>query len=175
VEVSEAEGLLRLVLAAGFGAAIGFERESRRRPAGVRTFAIVALGSALFTLVGIVSMGEGDATSRIAAQIVTGVGFLGAGTIIQQRGSIVGLTTAAGIWSAAAVGMGFGFGLYLLSAGATVIMLVVLRVIGQFVEAQSGDGTDTRPGPDTTAEPAQPEDSEKREEPVQPEDSAKPG
>lgn len=131
--MSEAEALLRLALAAGFGAILGLEREERDKPAGVRTFSIVALGSALFTLISIVAFGEGDAGARIPAQIVTGIGFLGAGTIIVQRGNVVGLTTAAGIWAAAAVGMGFGLGLYLLSAGGLVILLVVLRVVGRLM------------------------------------------
>jgi len=130
--MSEAEALLRLALATGFGALLGLEREERDKPAGIRTFSIVALGSALFSLISIMTFGINDAGARIPAQIVTGVGFLGAGTIIVQRGSVVGLTTAAGIWAAAAAGMGFGFGLYLLSAGGIVILLVVLRIMGRF-------------------------------------------
>lgn len=146
--MNEVEALLRLALAAGSGAVLGLEREERDKPAGVRTFSIVALGSALFTLISIVAFGEGNAGSRIPAQIVTGVGFLGAGTILVQRGNVIGLTTAAGIWAAAAVGMGFGLGLYLLSAGGIVILLVVLRVVGRLVvdgqpgnvQVESGDG-----------------------------------
>jgi putative Mg2+ transporter-C (MgtC) family protein len=129
--MSEAEALLRLALAAGFGALLGLEREEADKPAGVRTFAIVAIGSAFFSLISIVTFGVNDAGARIPAQIVTGVGFLGAGMIIQQRGDVLGLTTAAGIWAAAAVGMGLGFGLYLLSAGGVVILLVVLRLAGR--------------------------------------------
>jgi putative Mg2+ transporter-C (MgtC) family protein len=135
--MSEAEALLRLVLAAGFGALLGLEREEADKPAGVRTFSIVALGSAFFSIVSILTFGVNDAGARIPAQVVTGVGFLGAGMIIQQRGNVVGLTTAAGIWAAAAVGMGFGFGLYLLSAGGVVILLVLLRLVGRLT-----------PGPD---------------------------
>jgi putative Mg2+ transporter-C (MgtC) family protein len=131
--MGEAEGLLRLVLAAGFGALIGWEREARDKPAGVRTFSIVALGSALFSLVGVLTFGINDAGARIPAQVVTGIGFIGAGTILHHRGNVVGLTTAAGIWGAAAVGMGFGFGLYILSAGSTVIMLALLRIIGRMM------------------------------------------
>jgi putative Mg2+ transporter-C (MgtC) family protein len=128
--MSEAEALLRLVLAAGFGALLGLEREDADKPAGVRTFSIVALGSALFCVVSIMTFGVDDAGARIPAQIVTGIGFLGAGVIIQQRGNVVGLTTAAGIWAAAAAGMGFGLGLYLVAAGGVVILLVLLRLIG---------------------------------------------
>jgi putative Mg2+ transporter-C (MgtC) family protein len=136
--LGEAEALLRLALAAGLGALLGLEREEADKPAGVRTFALVALGSALFSVIGIMVFGVNDAGARIPAQIVTGVGFLGAGTIIVQRGNVVGLTTAAGIWAAAAVGMGLGFGLYILSAGGVVIMLVVLRIIGRFVVTVEG-------------------------------------
>jgi putative Mg2+ transporter-C (MgtC) family protein len=131
--MSEAEALLRLALAAGAGALLGLEREDRDKPAGVRTFSIVALGSALFTLVSIAAFGEGDAGARIPAQVVTGIGFLGAGMIIVHGGSVIGLTTAAGIWAAAAVGMGFALGLYLLSAGGIVILLVILRLVGRLI------------------------------------------
>jgi putative Mg2+ transporter-C (MgtC) family protein len=129
--VSEAEALLRLALAALFGALLGLERAGQDKPAGVRTFSIVALGAALFSTLSIMTFGEGDAGSRIPAQIVTGVGFLGAGVIIQQRGGVVGLTTAAGIWAAAAVGMGLGFGLYVLSGGGIAILLILLRIVGR--------------------------------------------
>lgn len=127
---TELEALLRLALAAGAGALIGFEREDRDKPAGVRTFAIVAMGAALFSLIGLMTFGQTDAGARIAAQVVTGVGFLGAGTIIHARGRVIGLTTAAGIWGSAAVGMGLGFGLYLLSAGGALVLVAVLRVVG---------------------------------------------
>ena len=129
--IGEAEALLRLAMAAGFGALIGIEREERNKPAGVRTFSIVALGSALFSIIGLMTFGQNDAGARIAAQVVTGVGFLGAGTILHNRGNVIGLTTAAGIWGSAAVGMGLGFGLYFLSMGGAIIMLTVLRVIGR--------------------------------------------
>jgi putative Mg2+ transporter-C (MgtC) family protein len=136
--MSEVEALLRLALAAASGAILGLEREDRDKPAGVRTFSIVALGAALFSLVSIMTFGVNDAGARIPAQIVTGVGFLGAGTIIQQRGNVVGLTTAAGVWAAAAVGMGFGFGLYVLSAGGMIILLAVLRLVGHFIPEHHG-------------------------------------
>ena len=143
MEMSEPEALLRLVLAALFGALIGLDREARHKPAGVRTFSIVAVGSALFTLVGILAFGEGDPGARIAAQIVTGVGFLGAGTILHPRGAVHGLTTAAGIWGVAAVGMGFGAGLYVLSIGGSVLMLIIFRV---FSLLPHGGGSDPEPG-----------------------------
>lgn len=146
--IGEAEALLRLALAAGFGALIGLEREDRHKPAGVRTFSIVALGSALFGLIGLMTFGVNDAGARIAAQIVTGIGFLGAGTIIQQRATVLGLTTAAGIWGAAAIGLGFGFGLYILSIGGTVIMLALLRIIGRFLPASEDDRQHVDAAPD---------------------------
>lgn len=138
--ISEAEAIIRLGLAAGFGALIGFDREERDKPAGVRTFSIVAMGAAFFSLIGLITFGENDAGARIAAQVVTGVGFLGAGAILHNQGNVVGLTTAAGIWGAAAVGMGFGFGLYIMSIGGAVLMLGILRVVGQLMhEAQAPD------------------------------------
>jgi putative Mg2+ transporter-C (MgtC) family protein len=144
--VSEWEALLRLALAAVAGAIIGLEREDRDKPAGVRTFSIVAMGAALFGLVGLMTFGTTDAAARLAAQVVTGIGFLGAGTILHSRGHVVGLTTAAGIWGSAAVGLGLGYGLYILSAGGAFILLAVLRLVGRLmadVEQQSpDDGTE---------------------------------
>lgn len=137
--ISEAEALLRISLAAGFGALIGLEREAADKPAGLRTFSIVAMGAALFSIIGLVTFGVNDAGARIAAQVVTGVGFLGAGTIIHNRGNVLGLTTAAGIWGAAAVGMGFGFGLYILSIGGAVIMIALLWLIGRLELAVGKD------------------------------------
>lgn len=128
--MDELEALLRIVLATTAGAIIGLEREVAHKPAGVRTYAIVALGACTFSLVGLLAFGDGDPASRVAATIITGVGFLGAGAIIQRRADVVGLTTAAGIWGAAAVGMAFGTRLFILATGATVLMLLVLRVVG---------------------------------------------
>jgi putative Mg2+ transporter-C (MgtC) family protein len=91
---------------------------------------MVALGACAFVIVGIMAFGSGDPGSRVASTIITGIGFLGAGAIIRRGGDVVGLTTAAGIWGAAAVGMAFGTGLFILASGATVIMLLVLRVVG---------------------------------------------
>jgi putative Mg2+ transporter-C (MgtC) family protein len=133
VVISEPEALLRIALAAVFGALIGLDREARHKPAGLRTYSIVAMGSAFFSLVGLMTFGQNDAGARIAAQVVTGVGFLGAGTILHYRGNVVGLTTAAGIWGAAAIGMGFGFGLFILSIGGSLIMLAILRIFGELM------------------------------------------
>jgi putative Mg2+ transporter-C (MgtC) family protein len=140
--MDQLDALLRIGLAAVAGAIIGIERETRHKPAGIRTYSIVSLGAATFVLVGIIAFGGGDPGSRIAATIITGVGFLGAGAILKDRGDVIGLTTAAGIWGAAAVGMAFGTGLLLLGAGATIIMLVVLRLVGGVREASTEDSED---------------------------------
>jgi putative Mg2+ transporter-C (MgtC) family protein len=129
------EALLRLALAAALGAAIGLERELREREAGLRTHLLVALGSALFTIVGaygfhdfLVSGGNVVRTdpTRIAAQIVTGIGFLGAGAIIRQGLSVRGLTTAATLWVVAAVGLATGAGYYSGAVIATALVLIAL-------------------------------------------------
>ena len=122
----QAEALLRLVLAGCVGAIIGLDRDIKDKPAGARTYGLVAMGACLFTLVGMYGFGAGD-PSRVAAQIVTGIGFLGAGTIIQVRQGVVGLTTAAGIWSIAAVGMALGAGLYVLGLGTGALIFALLR------------------------------------------------
>ena len=114
--------LTRCGAAALCGAIVGIERELKRKPSGFRTNILICVGSAIYMTVGLLLTNVGGETGadpgRIAAQVVTGIGFLGAGTIIQVRDRVSGLTTAAGIWSVAAVGMTFGFGLYVLGAGA---------------------------------------------------------
>ena len=115
--------VLRLLLAAGLGALMGLERELRGMPAGVRTIALVTMGAALFTeLSGLV--GSQD---RISAGIVTGVGFLGAGVIFREGASVRGITTAATIWSAAAVGMAVGQNLYLVAVLGALLIFVLLE------------------------------------------------
>lgn len=132
------QSLLDLVLAGIAGGILGLEREIEDKPAGTRTFAVVAMGSCLFTLVGVQAFdGSDDAVSRLVAQIVTGIGFLGAGTIIQVKDRVEGLTTAAGIWSVAAIGMAFGFDLYVLGFGMTVILLVAFAVIGRVLPTKA--------------------------------------
>ncbi|MDH4335216.1 MAG: MgtC/SapB family protein [Chloroflexota bacterium] len=119
-------------LAAGLvlGAVIGLERELHRQPAGFRTHALVALGAALFTIVSAYGFaGDGVDPTRIAAQIVSGIGFIGAGTILQHRGNIRGLTTAASLWSVAAIGMAAGAGLLVMAMIGTVLILVVLALL----------------------------------------------
>ncbi len=127
---------LRVLLAAGLGAFIGIERELRGYPAGVRTMALVALGSALFTEISLLTSTE----DRIAAGIVTGIGFLGAGVIFREGYTIKGITTAATIWSAAAIGMAVGRRLYLAAGlGALLIFLLlearpVVQAIDSFLQ-----------------------------------------
>jgi putative Mg2+ transporter-C (MgtC) family protein len=118
------EALLRLALAAALGAAVGIERELREREAGLRTHLLVALGSALFTIAGAYGFHSlrTDPT-RVAAQVVTGIGFLGAGAIIRQGFSVRGLTTAATLWVVAAIGIAAGAGYY---SGALITTAIVL-------------------------------------------------
>ena len=123
------ELLLRLVLAAALGAAIGIERELRQKAAGLRTNILIALGSALFTVVSLELAQVGGTPDRIAAQIVTGIGFLGAGSILRSGRSVHGMTTAATIWVNAAVGMAAGAGLYMIASVSTVITLIVLVIL----------------------------------------------
>ena len=134
-ELSWAEILLRVVLAAGLGGAIGFERELREREAGLRTHMLVSVGAALFTLVSAYAWSGWEFSNesgvvfdptRIAAQIVTGIGFLGAGAIIRQGLSIRGLTTAATLWVVAAIGMATGAGFYSAALITTVLVLFSL-------------------------------------------------
>jgi len=121
---------LRLLLAAGLGAAIGIERELRRKPAGLRTNILIALGAAMFTVVSLQLGTPAGTQDRIAAQVVTGIGFLGAGAIIRNRGGVHGMTTAATIWVNAAIGMAVGTGAYVTATVTTVVTLIVLAVLG---------------------------------------------
>jgi putative Mg2+ transporter-C (MgtC) family protein len=121
------EPLLRLTVGLVLGAAVGWERELQRMPAGFRTHALVGLGSAIFTVVSAYAFaGPLSDPTRIAAQIVTGVGFLGGGAILHYRGSVRGLTTAASLWAVAAVGMAAGAGLYVIAVGGAVLVIVAL-------------------------------------------------
>lgn len=114
---------LQLFLAGFFGAILGWQRQHIGKAAGLRTFAFVSLGSCLFTILSIYAF-NGDA-GRVASQIVTGIGFIGAGTIIHQGKNIEGLTTAAGLWAVAAIGMAVGAGWYVESLMATVLMFIL--------------------------------------------------
>ena len=119
--------LLNILLAVVLGFAIGYERKLRYKEAGIRTHTIVCAGSALIMVVSKYGFGdsiEADA-SRVAAQIVSGIGFLGAGIIIYRKHEIHGLTTAAGVWATSGVGMAAGAGMYIVAAGATVVIIGV--------------------------------------------------
>jgi len=120
---------LRLLLAAGLGAAIGIERETRQKPAGLRTNILIALGSALFTMLSIEIGNAGATPDRIAAQLVTGMGFLGGGAILRSGRNVHGMTTAATIWVNAAIGMAVGAGQFVMAIMATLITLIVLAVL----------------------------------------------
>jgi putative Mg2+ transporter-C (MgtC) family protein len=132
---AQVELALRLTVGLALGAIIGFERELHRQPAGFRTHSLVALGAALFTIISAYGF-AGGATDpgRIAAQVVSGIGFIGAGTVLQYRGHIRGLTTAASLWAVAAIGMATGAGLYVLAVVGTLLILVVLALLDR-VEA----------------------------------------
>jgi putative Mg2+ transporter-C (MgtC) family protein len=133
--------IIRIVAAVVLGAAVGLERELRDKPAGFRTIILICLGACLFSIVS-QSIGGPDAnTTRIAAQIVAGIGFIGAGAILRDRHSIIGLTTAATIWAIAAVGMATGFGLLGLAIAGTVAILIALWFLS-ILEDSIGDRRD---------------------------------
>ena len=139
----QADLSIRLILAAALGLAVGFEREIHGHPAGLRTHMLVAVGSALFTVISAYGFGEGSATApidptRIAAQVVSGIGFLGAGAILKDGIVIRGLTTAASLWATSAVGMAAGAGEYVIAAVATGVILVSLWPINALAERLHG-------------------------------------
>ena len=121
------ENLIKIAFAVLIGGVIGAEREFRDKAAGFRTIILITVGSALFTIFS-VSMDPGFTRTRVAANIVTGIGFLGAGAIVREHGRIGGLTTAATIWLAAALGMGIGAGELVFVAASTLIVTIVLLV-----------------------------------------------
>ncbi len=124
---------MRIVVALLIGVALGTEREYHGHPAGIRTMALIGVGSCLFTVLGLEpAFGPRVDPTRIAAQVVTGVGFLGAGSILRQGEGVRGLTTAASIWVVASLGMAVGFGYYaiaLFSGALVVITLVAIRPV----------------------------------------------
>ena len=123
--------LAKLVLAAFLGGAIGLEREFSRKPAGLRTNMFICFGAAMFTIASIELAGpDTQDKTRIASTIVTGIGFIGAGSILHSRGSVQGLTTAATIFVVASIGMAAGGGLYLVAIFATIIVLLALHFLG---------------------------------------------
>jgi putative Mg2+ transporter-C (MgtC) family protein len=126
------KAMVRLVLAAVLGGIIGLERELKRKPAGLRTNMFICFGSAMFTILSTELAGKfgiGDHT-RIAAQIIPGIGFIGAGSILHSRGSVTGLTTAATLFVVASVGMAAGGGLYITAVFGTILILIALTFLG---------------------------------------------
>lgn len=136
IEVNVVSSIFKLCLSLMLGCCVGFERKRKGQIAGVRTFALISMGATLAMLLSIyvpqeyMGLKNGD-PGRIAAQVVTGIGFLGAGAIIQMKGSVRGLTTAAGIWIIATIGMAVGCGLYLIAVVATLLVLIVLTLLEQ--------------------------------------------
>ena len=130
------EIFLRMLFAAGLGAAIGVERDLRHRPAGIRTSAFVCLATALFTILSneLARMWGDSSTTRIASNIVQGIGFLGAGAILKDRAGLIGMTTAATIFVEASIGMAAGGGMYKVAAAATGIVLFGLVVLSWAAE-----------------------------------------
>ena len=120
------ELLARLLLAAVLGGAIGAERELNDQPAGLRTHMLLTIGACLFTLISAYGFGRGTDPSRIAAQIVTGIGFLGGGAIVRHGLTVKGVTTAASIWATASVGVAIGAGSYVLGTGGAVLVVGTL-------------------------------------------------
>ncbi len=131
----DTEILLKLFLALFLGMSLGVERAIAGKTAGMRTYGLVTMGAALFVVVGVMAAGGFGSPSasvesiRLSAQIITGIGFLGAGLIFFNGGKMNGVTTAAGIWVAAGIGMSVGYGLYLVAVAATIFALFVFTVL----------------------------------------------
>jgi putative Mg2+ transporter-C (MgtC) family protein len=147
------EDLLSIIFAVIFGAVIGIERELHGKAAGLRTNILICLGAAVFTIISEqMAIDSGASVTRIAAQIVTGVGFLGAGAIIQDRGGIHGLTTAATIWLVASIGMACGARFYQLGFITTLLAIVVLIGLAKLarpLEQQIQEKSKTNNDPDS--------------------------
>lgn len=137
LEVNLVNSLFRLVLSMVLGMAVGAERKRKGQVAGIRTFALISMGACLAMILSIyvpqeyMGLKNGD-PGRIAAQVITGIGFLGGGAMIHMKGAVRGLTTAAGIWMTAIIGMAVGIGMYLVSVGATLLILLTLVVFEQY-------------------------------------------
>lgn len=134
IYVSSLEVITRLIISAIVGGIIGFERESSNRPAGFRTHILVTIGSALIMMVSATAfdqIGQGNDPQRLAAQVVSGIGFLGAGTIMRNGSEVKGLTTAASLWVCAGLGLAFGAGLYVHGFAGGVIVISTLTVLNK--------------------------------------------
>lgn len=147
-EVTTASAIFKLCLSLSLGCIVGFERKRKGQIAGVRTFALISMGATLAMILSIyvpqeyMGLKNGD-PGRIAAQVITGIGFLGAGAIIQMKGSVRGLTTAAGIWMIATIGMAVGVGMYLLAIIATALIMFILVFLDRY-EHRTGIGSESR-------------------------------
>lgn len=148
IEVNTVGSIYKLILSMLLGAIVGYERKRKGQTAGVRTFSLICMGATLAMLLSIyvpqeyMSLKNGD-PGRIAAQVITGIGFLGAGAIIQMKGSVRGLTTAAGIWMVAIIGMAVGLGMYWLSVVASGLILFIL-VLLERIEQRVSRGSESR-------------------------------
>ena len=141
--MSEKEMLVRIGVILLLSAAVGIDRELKHKPAGIKTHMLVGLGSTIFTLVSISMFymfkdiaqpgGQPD-LGRIAAQIVTGIGFLGAGTILQSRGTVTGLSTAASLWAVAGIGLATGTGMYLVAVVATIAIVLIFIITNRIAD-----------------------------------------
>ena len=144
--MKEYEIILRLLVAMFIGGFIGYEREYKQRPAGLKTHALVCISAAIISMIQILISKDAINIissnialkevikvdlSRLGAQVITGVGFLGAGTVIQEKGSVKGLTTAASIWIVACIGLAIGMGYYFLSIISTIVVFLVLVIFGK--------------------------------------------
>ncbi|MCX6785350.1 MAG: MgtC/SapB family protein [Candidatus Komeilibacteria bacterium] len=131
--MTEFDYIIRLVLAVALGGLIGWERQKENKPAGLRTHILVCLGSTLFTMISFMVLTDyaqfAIDPTRIAAGIVTGIGFLCAGSIIQSKERVIGLTTAASIWVVSAVGMAIAFGFFILAAATAFLAVIVLYIL----------------------------------------------
>lgn len=140
---TELEMLARILFAAVVGAIIGIERRHAARPAGIRTMALVAMGAAVFTVVSIFGFtADGQQfrdPARLAAQVATGVGFIGAGTMIRSGGVVRGLTTASGIWMSAALGVAAGAGMFVVALGGALIAIVILYSLPRRPDTETDD------------------------------------
>ena len=131
---------IKLVLSAVLGLIMGWDRQRSGHPAGMRTYALVSMGSAVFTLLSIHGFPGEAESSRVAGQIVTGIGFLGAGIILHKPDKVVGLTTAAGVWVSSAVGMAVATNNYFLAIGATILTTLIFIFNDEYFEKKSGKG-----------------------------------
>lgn len=149
IEVTPFQATFKLFLSLVLGSVVGLERKRKGQPAGIRTFALISMGATLAMIVSIYvpqeylgHVANGD-PSRIAAQVLSGIGFLGAGAIIQMKGSVRGLTTAAGIWMIAAIGLAVGVGMYVIATIATLFILFILHQLEQ-IEHKISLGSESR-------------------------------